>query len=50
VRDVEALYQELEAKGIEPSALRVDEHEGKKYRVVFAKEPYGVCFCCGQPE
>jgi hypothetical protein len=49
VSDVEALRHELDAKGIEPSPLRVDEHEGKRYRVFFAKEPYGVCFCFGQP-
>ena len=49
VSDVDALRQELQEKGIEPSALRVDEHGGKRYRVFFAKEPYGVCFCFGQP-
>ena len=50
VSDVEALRRELEEKGIEPSPLRVDEYGGKKYRVFFAQEPYGVCFCFGQPE
>src|SRR5438034_11818995 len=50
VSDVEALRQELEGKGIEPSPLRVDDHGGKKYRVFFAQEPYGVCFCFGQEE
>jgi hypothetical protein len=49
VGDVEGLRRELEAKGIEPSAIRTDEHEGKQYRVCFAREPYGVCFCFGQP-
>src|SRR5947209_5871490 len=49
VGDVEALRREFEAKGIEPSPVRLDEHGGKKYRVFFAKEPYGVCFCFGQP-
>jgi lactoylglutathione lyase len=48
VSDVEALRTELEARGIEPSPLRVDEYGGKKYRVFFAQEPYGVCFCFGQ--
>ena len=48
VSDVEALREEYAAKGIEPSALRVDEYGGKTYRVFFAKEPYGVCFCFGQ--
>ncbi len=50
VSDVEALHVELTGKGIEPSDMRVDEHGGKKYRVFFAQEPYGVCFCFGQPE
>jgi hypothetical protein len=49
VGDVEALRQELDAKGIEPSPVRLDEHDGKRYRIFFAKEPYGVCFCFGQP-
>jgi lactoylglutathione lyase len=48
VSDVEALRDELAAKGIEPSEIRVDNHGGKSYRVFFAKEPYGVCFCFGQ--
>jgi lactoylglutathione lyase len=50
VSDVEALRQELEEKGIEPSPLRVDDYGGKKYRVFFAQEPFGVCFCFGQLE
>ena len=49
VSDVEALRRELHEKGIEPSELRVDNHNGTKYRIFFAKEPYGVCFCFGQP-
>ena len=50
VSDVTALRQELDAKGIAPSEMRVDEYGGKKYRIFFAKEPYGVCFCFGEPE
>ena len=49
VSDVDALRQELAAKGIEPSEIRTDNHDGKTYRICFAKEPYGVCFCFGQP-
>ena len=49
VSDVEALRRELEATGIEPTALRVDEYGGKRFRMFFAKEPYGVCFCFGEP-
>jgi lactoylglutathione lyase len=49
VSDVEALRRELDARGIEPGDVVVQEHEGKRFRVFFAKEPYGVCFCFGQP-
>jgi lactoylglutathione lyase len=49
VSDVEALRRELDAKGIQPGNVRVQEHEGNPFRVFFAKEPYGVCFCFGQP-
>lgn len=48
VSDVETLRKEYDAKGIEPSPLRVDEYGGKRFRVFFAREPYGVCFCFGQ--
>ena len=48
VSDVEALRAELDAKEVDPSIVDVQEHDGKRYRVFFAKEPYGVCFCFGQ--
>ncbi len=50
VSDAAALRQEYCEKGIAPSELRTDEYDGKRYRVFFAQEPYGVCFCFGQPE
>ncbi len=49
VTDVAALREELARAGIEPSEIRRDEHGGRSYLVVFAQEPYGVCFCFGQP-
>lgn len=49
VSDVDALRGELATKGIEPGGIDEREHDGKRYRVFFAKEPYGVCFCFGQP-
>ena len=48
VSDVDALRAEYAARHVEPSPIRVDEYNGKSYRVFFAKEPYGVCFCFGQ--
>jgi hypothetical protein len=47
--DVAALRAELEARGIRPGSIDVQEHEGNQYRVFFARDPYGVCFCFGQP-
>jgi hypothetical protein len=49
VSDVEALRSELDTKGIEPGGIDLQEYDGKPYRVFFAKEPFGVCFCFGQP-
>ena len=48
VSDAEALRAELEGVGIEPSEMRIDTYDGQDYRVFFAKEPYGVCFCFTQ--
>lgn len=49
VTDVAALRDELARAGIEPSAIRRDEQGGRAHVVFFAQEPYGVCFCFGQP-
>jgi hypothetical protein len=49
VSDVDALWLELNAKGIDPGIIDEQEYDGKRYRVFFAKEPYGVCFCFTQP-
>ena len=49
VSDVVALRHELDAKGIEPGQIDDQVFDGKPYRVFFAKEPYGVCFCFTQP-
>jgi catechol 2,3-dioxygenase-like lactoylglutathione lyase family enzyme len=47
VEGVQALYRELEGKGIAPSAVSENVHEGRRQHIFFAKEPYGVCFCFG---
>lgn len=48
VDDVDALRRELDAKRIAPGALDEQVFDGRRYRVFFAKEPYGVCFCFTQ--
>jgi lactoylglutathione lyase len=49
VSDVDALWRELDAKGIEPGIIDEQVYDDKPYRVFFAKDPYGVCFCFTQP-
>ena len=48
VSDVESLREMLTVRGMDTSDLRTDTYEGNSYRVFFAKEPCGVCFCFGQ--
>ncbi len=49
VGDVDALRRELDGKGIEPGIIDEQEYDGKPFRVFFAKDPYGVCFCFTHP-
>jgi lactoylglutathione lyase len=49
VGDVDTLWREYEEKGIGPGIIGEQEYDGNSYRVFFAKEPYGVCFCFTQP-
>ena len=49
VGDVETLHAEFSGKGAAPSALQNSNYGGRDYRIFFAKEPYGVCFCFGTP-
>lgn len=48
VSDLDALRLELDTKGIDPGKIHEQNYGGNRYRVFFAKEPYGVCFCFGQ--
>ena len=50
VENLPALHQELTEAGVEPSALQPSVHNGKAMTIFFAKEPYGVCFCFGEPQ
>jgi lactoylglutathione lyase len=49
VGDVDALHREYEAKEIGPGIVDEQEYDGKPFRVFFAKDPYGVCFCFTHP-
>jgi lactoylglutathione lyase len=49
VGDVHALWRELDARGIGPGVIDEQEYDGKPYRIFFAKDAHGVCFCSTQP-
>jgi len=50
VSDVESLRAEMDGRGGELGDFRIDEYEGKKYKVFFLREHTdGYCFCFGQP-
>ena len=54
VTDVDALRQELKVKGANPGDIRIQQHDGKDYRLFFVREcdsmdqHDGYCFCFGR--
>jgi hypothetical protein len=49
VADLEAMLAELNGRGLDLSGIRVDEWNGKKYRVFFLREAEnGYCYCFNQ--
>ncbi len=49
VTNIDALYTELNVAKLQPSSIAVQTHNDEQYRVFFAQDPYGVCFCFGEP-
>ena len=50
VTDLDAMRAELDGRGLDLSAVRIDEWGGKKYRVFFLREAgNGYCYCFTQP-
>ena len=49
VTDIHRARQEVEAKGVEIGNWRVDEMDGKKFRVFFVIAPDGLCYYFHQP-
>ena len=47
VDDVDAAHREIEASGLQPSGLRIDEHAGSRHKVFFIKDDEGLCYCIG---
>lgn len=48
VSDVEAAHAEATAAGLSPSALRLDNHGGSRFRVFFLRDDVGLCYCLGR--
>lgn len=44
VADIERARAELEANGVAPGEVRIDERDGEKFRVFFVVAPDGLCF------
>ena len=50
VSDLDAAHKELDGRGLDLGAIRIDEWGGKKYRVFFLREAEnGYCYCFSQP-
>ena len=50
VADLGAMRAELDGRGLDLGGIRVDEWDGKKYRVFFLREAEnGYCYCFTQP-
>jgi hypothetical protein len=50
VSDVDLARQELAAQGLDLSGIRTDQHGGATYRVFFAKDNDGLCYCIGRKQ
>jgi len=49
VADLDAMRAELSGRGLDLSATRIDEWNGRKYRVFFLREAEnGYCYCFNQ--
>src|SRR5437870_4859686 len=48
VSDVDNARAELAANTVHVSEIRIDDYGGNKYRVFFAKDEDGICYCLGK--
>ena len=50
VTDLDTMRAELDGRGLDLGTIRIDEWDGKKYRVFFLREAEnGYCYCFSQP-
>ena len=49
VTDLDTMRAELDGRGLDLGTIRIDEWDGKKYRVFFLREAEnGYCYCFSQ--
>ncbi|GAB5440370.1 MAG: VOC family protein [Fuerstiella sp.] len=49
VDDIEALKKEMDSRGTPTGDFRIDDRDGKKYRVFFVVAPDGLCYYFHEP-
>lgn len=50
VHDLSGVREEFEARGLAVANERIDERDGKKYKVLFVVAPDGLCYYFHEPE
>jgi catechol 2,3-dioxygenase-like lactoylglutathione lyase family enzyme len=49
VSDIDAVQREYHAQGVCGDVAEM-EHDGAMYRVIWVRDPDGLCYCLGQPK
>jgi hypothetical protein len=50
VANLDDMHRELDGRSLDLGGIRIDESDGKKYRVFFLRESEnGYCYCFSQP-
>lgn len=49
VSDVDALQAEYQNSGVNVTPVSETEYGSRRYRVFWAKDPDGICYCIGTP-
>ena len=48
VSDIDAVQREYQAQGVTGEVSQM-QHDGTTYRVIWVRDPDGLCYCIGQP-
>ncbi len=49
VSDIDAVQREYYGQGVAGDIAEM-EHDGTRYRVIWVRDPDGICYCVGQPK